>query len=368
MKPIKIIGFTPLGVALAERLTYSSNDKSHTDLNITLIEQESSLTIDSQWQSVSLLCLINLLKQCRILQSNKSNKFGLNIQSIQINKQLLYSYIKLATERVQKYYLSLLKRRGIQFKLYNNLIGDSDIRLKENQLNKQIFNSIESCKRLLNIDDFELTIRKPWQSYFHLSSTIDKFSFNEEIDTIYITYTQSSHHEFNYSLRLNGFHAIFQYLLSCSSVKFIGSDIFSFEFAYLLSSLGHNQLYFYRMNPNETSMLPITETNSNLITLFQIFSKSIHPPLIDFTSNKNHAPQLHIIEKYHRFKMNLTNEGHLEYEKFTEPPMPTYQTTEEAKKQHKRTYLETFKQQPQESLIKFSTSNMRISMTHYFEQ
>ncbi|CAF4661823.1 unnamed protein product, partial [Rotaria magnacalcarata] len=57
--------------------------------------------------------------------------------------------------------------------------------------------------------------------------------------------------------------------------------------------------------------------------------------------------------------MNLNADGQLEYEAFIQPSIPAYPTSHETKK-HKRTYLETFKQQTQESLTKFSTSNVHI--------
>ncbi|CAF2059285.1 unnamed protein product [Rotaria magnacalcarata] len=356
MNPIKIFGFTPLGVILAERLTYSLSKKFECYSDVHLIEQKSSLSIDVQWQSVSLLCLINLLKQCRMLQSNDSKKFGINIQSIKMNKQLLYSYVKLSTERVQKYYLILLKQRQIQFELSNYSI-DNDERLKENLLN-YVHN--DSIQRLLNMHDFALAMKTPWQSYFRSSSPTDISSFDHDSNSIYITYVQSSNHEFNRSLRLNVFHTMFQYLPSYSSVKLIGPDVFAFELAYLLSTMGCNQIYFYRMNPNETSMLSMTETNSILVTLFEIFSKLTQKPLADIVSWTNQRPILHIIEKYHQFQMNLNADGQLEYDAFIQPSIPSYPTSHETKK-HKRTYLETFKQQTQESLTKFSTSNVHIS-------
>jgi len=308
MKPIQIVGFTPLGVILAERLSYSQR-------NISLIEQGSSSSIDTHWQSVSLFCLINLLKQCRILLSDSSKKFGINIQYIKMNEQLVYSYLKLATQRVQKYYLTLLKQR--QIKLFHN------------------------------------QIETPWQSYF--TSVVPLTDKNY---LTYMTYGHSSHAEFDQSPRLNAFHAIFQYLLTYPSIKLIGPDIFAFEFAHLLSSLGHNQVYLYRMNPNETSLIPISETNGSLVTLFQVFSKFIHEPLIQTDADENHRPTLHIIEHFHQFKMNLNAEGQLEYEIFTE------RTPEETKK-HKRTYLETCRQRTQESFTKFDTSNIHTGIINF---
>jgi hypothetical protein len=348
MKPIKIVGFTPLGVILAERFSYLLSD-------ITLVEQVSSLSIDTQWQSVSLLCLINLLKQCRMLISQNSKKFGVNVHSIKMNEQVVYSYIKLVTQRIQKYYLTLLQKRQVKFELIDNQ-KENDTQLKETSLDN---NSTESFERLLNNDDFELTFKKPWQSYFHSATT----NTNENYST-YITYGHSSHPEFDQSFRLNAFHAIFQYLLQYPSIKLIGPDIFAFELTHLLSSLGHNQIYLYRMNPNETSILPITETNTLLVTLFQVFSKFIHEPLIQTMSDENHRPTLHIIEQFHKFRMNLNAEGRLEYEKFIEPVMPKSRTTEESKK-NKRTYLQTFRQQTQESLTKFSTSNIPTSTINH---
>ncbi len=88
-----------------------------------------------------------------------------------------------------------------------------------------------------------------------------------------MTYSHSSYLDFDQSFRLNAFHAIFQYLLSYRSLKLIDPDIFAFELDHLLSSFGHNQIYFYRMNTNEISILPITEINAILVTLFQVFSK-----------------------------------------------------------------------------------------------
>jgi hypothetical protein len=96
------------------------------------------------------------------------------------------------------------------------------------------------------------------------------------------------------------------------------------------------------MNPSETSLIPISETNGSLVTLFQVFSKFIHEPLIQTDADENHRPTLHIIEHFHKFKMNVNAEGQLEYEIFTE------RTPKETKK-HKRTYLETFRQRTQES-------------------
>ena len=368
MKPIKIVGFTPLGVILAERFSYLLTD-------ITLVEQVSSLSIDTQWQSVSLLCLINLLKQCRMLISPNSKKFGVNVHSIKMNEQVVYSYIKLVTQRIQKYYLTLLQKRQVKFESIDNQI-ENDTQSEETSLDNQLFtdeketkpiyfdnNSTESFERLLNNDDFELTFKKPWQSYFH-SATTNTLPFTNEKYSTYITYGHSSHPEFDQSFRLNAFHAIFQYLLQYPSIKLIGPDIFAFELAHLLSSLGHNQIYLYRMNPNETSILPITETNTLLVTLFQVFSKFIHEPLIQTMSDENHRPTLHIIEQFHQFRMNLNAEGRLEYEKFIEPVMPKSRTTEESKK-NKRTYLQTFRQQTQESLTKFSTSNIPTSTINH---
>ena len=365
MKPIQIVGFTPLGVILAERLTYSQTNISKNDSDVSLIEQVSSLSMDTHWQSVSLFCLINLLKQCRMLLSDSSKKFGVKVQNIKMNEQLFYSYIKLATQRVQKYYLTLLKQRQIKFELFDDQI--------ESSLNKHVFSdekktesiylsnhSSKSYERLLNNDDFELTSKNPWQCYFP-SSKSSTVSLIDENYLTYMTYGHSSHPEFDQSLRLNAFHAIFQYLLSYPSLKLIGSDIFAFEFAHLLSSLGHNQVYLYRMNPNETSLLPISETNTNLVTLFQVFSKFIHEPLIQTDSDGNHRPKLHIIEQFHQFKMNLDAEGQLEYEPFTQQLMPLNRTLQGSKK-HKRTYLETFRQRTQDSFTTFSTSNIHIGI------
>ncbi|CAF0832056.1 unnamed protein product [Adineta steineri] len=241
MKPIQIIGFTPLGVILAERLTYSQNNISKTYSDIYLIEQISSLSIDDHWQSVSLFCLINLLKQCRILLSDNSKKFGINIKHIHMNEQLVYSYIKLATQCVQKYYLNLLKKRQVKFESFDDQIENNE-HVKESSLNKQIY-----------------------QSYF---SSLK--SNNHENYITYMTYSHSCYSQFDQTLRLNAFHTIFQYLLSYPTVKLIGPDIFSFEFAYLLYSLGYNQIYLYRMYPNETSLIPISKTNTNLVTLVLI--------------------------------------------------------------------------------------------------
>jgi hypothetical protein len=246
-----------------------------------------------------------------MLLSDSSKKFGINIQNIKMNEQLVYSYLKLATQRVQKYYLTLLKQR--QIKLFHN------------------------------------QIETPWQSYF-----TSEVPLTDKNCLTYITYGHSSDVEFDQSPRLNAFHAIFQYLLSYPSIKLIGPDIFAFEFAHLLSSLGHNQVYLYRMNPSETSLIPISETNGSLVTLFQVFSKFIHEPLIQTDA---HRPTLHIIEH----KMNLNAEGQLEYEIFTEQTMPISRTPEETKK-HKRTYLETFRQRTQES---FSTSNIHIGIINF---
>ncbi|CAF0843880.1 unnamed protein product [Adineta steineri] len=332
MKPIQIIGFTPLGVILAERLTYSQNNISKTYSDIYLIEQISSLSIDDHWQSVSLFCLINLLKQCRILLSDNSKKFGINIKNIHMNEQLVYSYIKLATECVQKYYLNLLKKRQVKFESFDDQIENNE-HVKESSLNKQIY-----------------------QSYF---SSLK--SNNHENYITYMTYSHSCYSQFDQTLRLNAFHTIFQYLLSYPTVKLIGPDIFSFEFAYLLYSLGYNQIYLYRMYPNETSLIPISKTNTNLVTLFQIFFKSIHKSIIQTNSNENHRTMLYIIEQFHQFKMNLDADGQLEYEKYIQPIMPMTRTSVEIKKS-KRTYLETFRQQNQGELFtKFSTSNNKIS-------
>ncbi len=60
VKRIEIVSFTSLGIILTERFSYSLTD-------VSLAEQRSSLSIEIHWQIVSLLCLINLLKQCRIL-------------------------------------------------------------------------------------------------------------------------------------------------------------------------------------------------------------------------------------------------------------------------------------------------------------
>jgi hypothetical protein len=311
IKPIQIVGFTPLGVILAERFSYSLT-------NISLVEIASSLSIDTHWQSVSLSCLINLLKQCRMLLSDNSKKFGVNVHNVKINEELVYAYIKLATERIKKYYLNLLKQRQVKLELFTDQ--------KENSLSK--------------------------------------YEFNNENNLTYVTYGHSSHPEFDQSPRINSFHAIFQYLLKYPSLKLIGSDIFAFEFAHLLLSLGHNQIYLYRMNPNETSILPITTTNTTLATLFQIFSKFIHEPLIRTVSDENHRSILHIIEQFHQFKMNLNAEGKLEYEKFIEPIIPTSRTSDKTKK-NKRTYLDTFRQSAYESTLKLNTSNIHTGIIHF---
>jgi hypothetical protein len=348
MKPMQIVGFTPLGVILAERFSYLRAD-------ITLVEQASSSSIDTHWQSVSLLCLINLLKQCRMLISNNSKKFGVNVHSVKMNEQLCYSYIKLATQRIQKYYLTLLQKRQVKFKLADEQFRET-LSLSDEKEN-------ESFERLLNNDDFELTFRKPWESYFR-SSTTSALTLSDKNDSTFVTYGHSSHPDFDQSLRLNAFHAIFQYLLQYPSLKLIGPDIFAFELAHLLSSLGRNQIYLYRMNPNETSILPTTETNALLVTLFQVFSKFVHEPLVQSVSDEKHRPTLHIIDRFHQFRMNLNAEGQLEYEKFTEPVMPKIHTPEESKK-NKRTYLQTFRQQTQESLTKFSTSKIHTGTINH---
>jgi hypothetical protein len=177
-----------------------------------------------------------------------------------------------------------------------------------------------------------------------------------------VTYSRSSYPEFDQSPRLNSFHAIFQYLLRYPSLKLIGPDIFAFELAHLLASLGHNQIYLYRMHPNEISILPVTKTNATLVTLFQIFSKFIHEPLIRTVSDENRRPTLHIIDQFHRFRINFDAEGRLEYEKFVEPPMPISRTLSETKK-NKRTYLETFRQSAYESTIELATANIQIGTT-----
>ena len=119
MKSIQIVGFTPLGVILAERLTCSMINKFEDHSNVTLLEQASPYEIDNHWQSVSLFCLINLLKQCRILSTINAKYFGINVQHIKINKQILYSYLKLTTQRIQKYYLNLFLFK----KFYQTLPG-----------------------------------------------------------------------------------------------------------------------------------------------------------------------------------------------------------------------------------------------------
>jgi hypothetical protein len=179
-----------------------------------------------------------------------------------------------------------------------------------------------------------------------------------------MTYSHSSHPEFDQSPRLNSFHAIFQYLLQYPSLKLIGPDIFTFELAHLLSALGHNQIYLYRMNPNEGTILPLTKTNSTLVTLFQIFSKFIHEPLIQTVSDENYRPILHVIEQFHQFKMNLNAEGQLEYEKFIAPIIPMSRTSDKTKK-NKQTYLETFRQSTDESTLKLTTSDIQNGRIHF---
>jgi len=279
-----------------------------------------------------------------MLLSNNSKKFGVNVHNVKMNEQLVYAYIMLATQRIQKYYLNLLKQRRVKFELFND--------------------QIENNEKLKNYgDDFELTSRISWQSYFR-SSTTSTFSLTNENKTIYTTYSHSSYPDFDQSPRLNLFHAIFQYLFQYPSLKLIGPDIFTFELAHLLLSLGHNEIYLYRMNPTETSIIPLTKTNTTLVTLFQIFSKFIHEPLIQTFSNKKHRPILHIIERFHHFKMNLNAEGRLEYEKFIEPIMPISQTSDKTKK-NKQTYLETFRQSAHESTIKLATSNIHIGTIQF---
>lgn len=303
IKPIQIVGFTPLGVILAERCSYLLLN------NISLVGELSSSSIDIHWQSVSLFCLINLLKQCRILLSNSSKKFGINVCHVKINEQLLYTYIKLTTKFIQKYYLNLLKQRHVKF-----------ITTK---------NSEESFEPLLNKTDFPITT--------------------------YITYSHSSYLEFDQSLRLNLFHAIFQDLLQNPTIKLIGDDIFTIELVHLLSSLGQNDVYFYRMNSNETSLIPHTKTNTSLVTLFQIFSKFNHQSLIQTIPNDQN--RIHIIEQFHQFRMNRNAEGKLEYDKYIESVIPISQTREKTKK-NKPTYLETFRQSAHESTLKITTSNI----------
>ena len=361
VKPIQIVGFTPLGVILAERLSYSSTD-------VSLVEQTSNVSIDTPWQSVSLLCLINILKQCRMLLSNTSKKFGLHVQSVKINEELIYAYLKLTTEHIQKYYFTLLKQRQVKFELFTEQMKN-DERVKASSLNvyesiddeeiesKDLYHSVE---RLLKNDDFQLTSKTPWKKYFLPS----RRSVTDENCTKYITFSHSSHPEFAQSPRLNAFHAIFQYLLQYPSLKLIGPDLFTFELAHLLVSLGHNQIYLYRMNPNESSILPITSTNATLASLFQVFSKFIHEPLIQTVSDENHRSTLHIIEQFHEFRINVDAGGKLEYKKLIEPIMPIGRTPNETKK-IKRTYLETFRQSAHESTIKLATSNIPTGIEYF---
>src|SRR5262249_20883122 len=159
-------------------------------------------------------------------------------------EDLVYAYLKLATQRIQKYYLTLLKQRQVKFELFNDQI-ENDESLKESSLNKYdekeiesidlCNHSIKSFERLLNNNDFQLTFKIPWQSYFR-SSTTNTRSLTDENYSTYITYSHSSHPQFDQSPRLNSFHAIFQYLLQYPSVKLIGPDIFAFELAHILSS------------------------------------------------------------------------------------------------------------------------------------
>ena len=322
-KPVQIVGFTPLSVILAERVTYRSNSVEQ-HASVALFEQTSVSIIDDQWQSVSLLCLINLLRRCRTLLSTDSKKFGIRVENITMNEHVVYLFIKSATRAVQMYYLKLLQQRHVEFVTL------------ENRADPQQRPSAGLLERLKPNDEVDAAFEKRWRSYFRSSTP------TVPIDSFIMSRCRANA-DFEPSPRLNAFHAIFHELLQCPTVKLLGSDLFAFELAHLMSSFGHGRVHLYRMNPEETSILPVTETDKNLATLFEVFAKST----------------LNVIEDFHRFKMN--SQGELECETFTVPPMPIARTANQTKKSQ-RTYLKDFRQQ---SLTQLSSSNIRLGMKNH---
>ena len=261
-KNIKILGFTPLAVILAESLTYRNGK---TDENcfesLTIVEQLSANTIDDQWQSVHLLCLINLLKQCRILQSEISKSLGFNIGPIDVNYAWLKLYIQEATGTVQRFYLKLLKKRGVRFE---------------------------------DTSPSQSIVVEPWKRYFCSLTTKNV----EEI--LYSTY---EHLEFDQTVRSNAFNALFNELIGVNPLKFIGSDSFAFELAQLVSYLYPGNVYLYRMRSDQ-ALISISDIikNRKLNRIFESFSQSSHEPII--RQNVKRQPTVHFVEEFSNFLLS----------------------------------------------------------------
>ena len=321
-EPVHIVGFTPVGVMLAERLTATQADKS----NVILLEQGSSSIVDDHWQSVSLLCFINLLKRCRMLLSAESRKFGVHLNSIVMNEQLVYSSIQSATQCVQKYYLNLLRQREVRFELLDGQSNDQ---------------------------------HSSWQSYFGRCLTENPL----EQSTTYMTYNHTADPDFDRSPRVNIFRSIFHDFREHSFLKLIGPDIFTFELAHLLAcSCSPSEIYLYRMNPSEASMLTSRETNARLVTLFEIFSNRRQQAVVQRAAGEHQQPSIHILREFQHFKIDSDADGTLTYERVPISATPIESTVKETKR-NKRTYLKSFRE---ESLTKLSSSNIRIGGKHSF--
>lgn len=317
-EPILILGFTPLSVILAERLTYNPRNPRQNHSYLTLVEQASSSTIDDQWQSVHLLCLIHLLKQCRMLGSSESKKYGIDVQKIEIDEGTLYASIQFATQTIQKSYLRLLKQRQVTI-------------------------------------HFIVDPTTSWPAQFQ-SNSVDG-AIERVTPSIYNTYLHPSDTDLSLSPRLNLFQKLFHTFPSHPSLKFIGGDLFALEVAHLIAHLRSSAVYFYRMNVPEPSLLSPTDTNARLVTLLEIFLKSSHPPVVEKKPKaKDHPWMFHVIEEFHRFQIDPINEGMLTFERIPLPIMPISRTPNEVKKE-KRTYLKTFRQRSQ---MELSSSNLRV--------
>ena len=168
MKSIRIVGFTPLGVILVERFTYLQSNLSK--IHLCLIVQISFLSNDDiHWQEIGLLCLTNLSKQCRLLQSDRSKHARINVDIVKMDRQVLYSYVQLAITRTQKYYLTLLKHRQVEFEIFSDQEESIEKDRERSSVSKHIYcdekmisiylcnQSSKSNDRLLNNKDDSYT-------------------------------------------------------------------------------------------------------------------------------------------------------------------------------------------------------------------
>ncbi|CAF1292381.1 unnamed protein product [Adineta ricciae] len=179
MKSIRIVGFTPLGVILAERFTYLQSNLSK--IHLCLIVQISFLSNDIHWQEIGLFCLTNLSKQCRLLQSDHSKHVRINVDIVKMDRQVLNSYVQLAIIRMKKYYFTLLKHRQVEFEVFSDQEESIGKDRERSSVNKHI-----SC------DEKMISIYLCNQS----SKSDDRLLNNKNDSYTYVTYEQSSHSDF----------------------------------------------------------------------------------------------------------------------------------------------------------------------------